>query len=107
MKYYLKKYQQEFYDAHGEPEDGETTYDVVHGKQFDALSEGEWYEDNEGWDGETPEDEFQVFDEDKDRSCQDGYHGTSWSFQIKEITEEQAQDFKERISKYEELDKIF
>ena len=107
MKYYLKKDLKEFYDGHGSPDSGETQLSVVHGKHYDALKEGEWYEDNEDWDSETPEEQFQEFDEEKDRSCQDGYHGISWSFKIKEITEEQAQDFKERISKYEELEKIF
>jgi len=107
MKYYLKKYQQDFYDGHGSPDEGEKQYEVVHGKNYDVLKEGAWYEDNEEWDGETPEEEFQEFDEEKDRSAMDGYNSEEYSFGIKEITEEQAQDFKERISKYEELDKIF
>lgn len=101
--YLLVKVETEFYDPHGSPDDGGTVKFV----EKIESQEDWWYNDQHGnpyADGETYNDEGVLRDEDDTEYYgEDGYNcEVEWT-SINYITEEQYNEYKEIIEKYDNL----
>lgn len=93
-KYYLLRYDTSFYDGHGCPDDGGTTFKVEHTEKYNDWDLTKLY----GEDGEILEDDY-----DEDFSEQDGYNYYHTTFCIKEITKDEFDNYSKILEDYDKL----
>ena len=113
MKHFLIIKESHFFDPHGTPDAGSIQKFISTNERYQLLDGHAYY--GSDWNIETlMKDETMTYEEiikaikdseynEDNLSAEDGYNLEAYTYTVKEITEEQAKQYKEIINQYEKI----